>query len=184
MNPLTSRLRSLYRAAAVTFVTLLTVSVVLTAQAPPSRAPGLPAGCEALQVPPGHVVTLHTYAIGVQIYRWNATTSSWSFVGPLAQLYPSAACAQPLGVHFVGPTWVVQGGSTAVGSVVAAQAVDPTAIPWLLLSATSFGPGVLSGTTFIQRVHTVGGRAPARVGLPDEIVQVPYAAEYFFYRAL
>jgi hypothetical protein len=38
--------------------------------------------------------------------------------------------------------------------------------------------------TFIQRVNTIGGTAPAEAGLfvGDE-ARVPYTAEYYFYRA-
>jgi hypothetical protein len=37
--------------------------------------------------------------------------------------------------------------------------------------------------TFIQRVNTVGGKAPADPGdFEGEVVRVPYAAEYYFYR--
>jgi hypothetical protein len=38
--------------------------------------------------------------------------------------------------------------------------------------------------TFIQRVNTVGGKAPSHSGdSVGEVVRVPYTAEYFFYRA-
>jgi len=38
--------------------------------------------------------------------------------------------------------------------------------------------------TFIQRVNTVGGNAPAAAGtFVGEETRVPYSAEYLFYRA-
>src|SRR5262249_49113230 len=37
--------------------------------------------------------------------------------------------------------------------------------------------------TYIQRVNTVGGKAPTAPGDVGEVVRVPYTAEYFFYRA-
>ena len=62
-----------------------------------------------------------------------------------------------------------------------------TAIPWLLLSAKSVtGSGVFGKTTSIQRVHTVGGGAPAATCGPDnngQQARVPYTAAYYFYRA-
>ena len=45
------------------------------------------------------------------------------------------------------------------------------------------GPGIFARTTYIQRVNTVGGRAPSTAGTSNgQIVRVPYTAEYYFYR--
>lgn len=75
-------------------------------------------------------------------------------------------------------------GSSVVGSALANCSVDPNAIPWLLLTATtSQGPGPFARTTYIQRVNTTGGRPPAWSGTANETVWVPYTAEYYFYRA-
>jgi hypothetical protein len=68
--------------------------------------------------------------------------------------------------------------------------VSPTAVPWLLLSATTTpapdGGGVLADATFVQRLNTVGGVAPAgstctaaNVGATAE---VPYTADYVFWK--
>jgi hypothetical protein len=76
-----------------------------------------------------------------------------------------------------------------------ASVADPTgsgAIPWLKLQevATRVGPtggNTLSRTTFIQRVHTVGGSAPETgCDIPTDVGRkafVPYRADYFFYKA-
>ena len=63
--------------------------------------------------------------------------------------------------------------------------VDSTAIDWLLLQAVSTdGPGIFKPVTYIQRVNTVGGKAPATPGTSIcAEVKVPYTAEYYFYRA-
>jgi hypothetical protein len=176
-----NRLLSTLRAAAIA----LLAASLLPAQNLTIRAPELPAGCEDLQVPAGHRVSFHAYALGYQVYRWNSTTNTWQFQRPEALLFSDATFQQPVGAHFVGPTWTSLSGSTVVGSFYAGRTVDPTAIPWLRLTAVaSQGPGPLSSTTWIQRVNTVGGLAPARVGQPNEVVMVPYTAEYFFYRAL
>ena len=183
MNCPTFSLRSFARLA----VSALAATALVTAAAaqadPPSRRPDLPAGCEALEVPAGHVVTLSVYAVGVQTYRWNAATLSWTFTGPQALLFPNAHTPHPIGVHSPGPIWEVAGGTVA-GSVVANHTVDPTAVPWLLLAASSTGTGVVADTAFVQRINTTGGRAPSWNGFPDEVVAVPYTAEYYFYRAL
>jgi len=72
-----------------------------------------------------------------------------------------------------------------VGRVLERATPDPDAIPWLLLEAVSSeGPGIFDGVTYIQRVDTVGGKAPADPGdFVGEMARVPYTAEYYFYRA-
>lgn len=148
------------------------------------RTPDLPPGCEALRVPDGHVASSVMHALGFQIWRWDAATNRWTFVEPLAVLYADRGFHGVLGIHFRGPTWATLSGSSVVGSLVAGVSVEPTAIPWLLLRATSSqGPGPFGRTTYIQRLHTSGGLAPARAGVADEVVWVPYTADYWFYRA-
>ena len=60
-----------------------------------------------------------------------------------------------------------------------------TAIPWLLLGAASTeGPGVFDHVTFVQRLNTAGGKAPANPGTTvGEEARVAYTAEYYFYAA-
>ena len=62
--------------------------------------------------------------------------------------------------------------------------MDTNSIPWLRLNAlSSEGPGIFADTTYIQRIHTVGGKAPSRAGTTvGEVVEVPYNADYFFFR--
>jgi hypothetical protein len=71
-----------------------------------------------------------------------------------------------------------------------AAVVDPNAIAWLLLDVVGAqdgpaGGGTLTKTTFIQRVNTTGGLAPADgCSLPTDVGNqafVPYTADYFFY---
>jgi len=46
------------------------------------------------------------------------------------------------------------------------------------------GAGIFSKVTYIQRVNTTGGLAPSEPGLIDgEIKEIPYTAEYYFYKA-
>jgi hypothetical protein len=155
------------------------------AQDDSDRGPVLPPGCEALQVPAGNEVSFHAYAVGFQIYRWNSSTNAWVFVAPAAVLYSSPHLRHQVGTHFAGPTWQSNSGSSVLGARLLGATPDPTAIPWLLLRAvSSAGPGIFAGTTFVQRVNTVGGLAPARAGAFDgEEVGVPYTAQYYFYRA-
>lgn len=90
-----------------------------------------------------------------------------------------------VGTHFAGPTWLGVSGSKVVGAVIDRCTPDAGAIPWLSPRAVSAeGPGVLAGTTFVQRVNTVGGKAPATAGsVAGETTGVPHKAEYYFYRA-
>jgi Protein of unknown function (DUF3455) len=165
---------------------LLLLALVAPAGADPgndNRAPDLVGDCQILRVPAGNKVAFHVYAEGVQIYRWNGT--SWVFVAPDAVLFADAGEDGAVGIHYAGPTWQSNSGSKVVGTVLQRCTPDPGAIPWLLLKAVSSeGPGIFHRVTYIQRVNTVGGLAPAEPGdFPGDVEKVPYTAEYFFYRA-
>jgi hypothetical protein len=139
--------------------------------------------CDSLRAPAGNRLSLHAYARGVQVYRWNGAT--WAFVEPDATLYADPWGIVRIGTHYAGPTWQSLGGSTVVGTALKRCSPTPNAIPWLLLGAvSSTGPGVFDGTTFVQRLNTTGGTAPSTPGSAvDAEARVPYTAEYLFYRA-
>jgi hypothetical protein len=145
------------------------------------RAPDL-GSCDSLAAPAGSRVAFHTFAEGVQLYRWDG--ASWVFVAPEAVLTADAAGTGVVGTHYAGPTWESNSGSKVVGAVAKRCPAGAANIPWLLLRATSAeGPGIFGRTTFIQRVNTVGGIAPAAPGAAvGETARVPYTAEYVFYR--
>jgi hypothetical protein len=115
-----------------------------------------------------------------------AGSFAWTFVAPQANLLNDDG--KLIGTHFIGPTWQGNDGSSVVGQKVAGAVVDPSAIPWLLLNGISHGAesGRFSDVTSIQRLSTVGGLAPAdgcdsaHIG---SIAQVPYTAQYVFYKA-
>ena len=157
-----------------------TTETVTVAKQPPT----VPA---ILEVPAGNQLAFSASASGVQIYQCTLTATgyAWVFVAPQAVLFEGNNGV--VGSHYVGPTWETNSGSKVVGTKLQSSSPDPSAIPWLLLGAVSTqGPGVLEGVTYIQRVSTTGGLAPttgcdsSHVG---EFVNVPYTAEYFFYRA-
>ena len=156
----------------------------ISAPADNNRTPDLPSPlCDSVEVPRGNRVAYHAYALGVQIYRWNGT--SWVFVEPVATLFADANYHDRVGIHYAGPTWELNSGGKVVATRVNGCSPDSTAIPWLLLQTLSTdGPGIFSSVTYIQRVNTTGGLAPTApgrsVGAPAE---VPYTAEYYFYRA-
>jgi hypothetical protein len=144
---------------------------------------------EVLTVQANQVLTLEAHASGVQIYECKAgkddpTHLEWVFKAPEAELFDGVGTR--VGRHYAGPTWESNDGSWVVGEVKTRdKGPDPNAIPWLLLSAKSTSAkGLFSQTQSIQRVHTLGGKAPtdgctqAQAG---KEVRVPYTADYYFY---
>jgi Protein of unknown function (DUF3455) len=137
--------------------------------------------CTELQVDEGSEIAFHAFGKGVQIYSWTGT--SWRFVNPSADLFADAGGNALVGTHFGGPTWLTVSGSRVVGTVTNVCTPDPDAIAWLRLDAVASGSGVFNDVRFIQRVNTVGGKAPVAPGnTVGEEARVPYTADYFFYR--
>ena len=168
--------------AALALLALASIPVARAAE--DNRAPDLPSPlCDRLHVGLGNKVAFHVYALGVQIYRWNGT--SWDFVATAARLFADVEYHGQVGIHYAGPTWESRSGGKVMASRLEGCTPDPTAIPWLLLQTVSTeGPGIFDRVTYIQRVNTTGGLAPTDPGSSiGEEVEVPYAAEYFFYRA-
>ena len=149
-----------------------------------------PSGVPASIAPAADQTLKRMYnAVGVQIYvcATSATsgTPTWTLLGPQANLLKDDG--ELAGTHFIGPTWQGNDGSSVVGAKVAGATVDPTAVPWLLLTAKSHSTesGFFEDVTSIQRLSTVGGNAPATgcdATTLGAVVQVPYSAEYFFYK--
>ena len=146
---------------------------------------------ENLKVPATQALAVVAQASGVQIYECNASKTDparfeWVFKAPEAELLDNAG--KKIGKHYAGPTWESNDGSKVVGEVKARDdGPDGNAIPWLLLSAKSAeGNGIFGKTQSIQRVNTVGGKAPpegcnqAQLG---KVVRVAYQATYNFYVA-
>jgi hypothetical protein len=160
-------------------------------------------------VPEGATPYLRTHAIGTQNYVCVATGSglAWRFAGPQATLFVTVlGFEQQVTTHFLSPnpdeaglpraTWQGSFDSSRVWAR-ATQVVDDPAIigagniPWLLLERAggSRGPGggsLLSQASFIQRIRTAGGVAPA-TGCSEPIhagalALVPYSTDYVFFR--
>jgi hypothetical protein len=143
---------------------------------------------DRLDVPLNEELALQVRAAGYQVYVCAPMSDSprfeWTLQAPEADLFDSAG--NKIGKHYAGPTWELNDGSKVAGRVVArADAPDHTAIPWLLLDATSnAGTGRLAGVSSIQRVNTTGGAPPSQpcnLEHANAEVKVPYAATYFFY---
>jgi hypothetical protein len=141
-----------------------------------------------LAPPPDQQLSFALPAAGVQKYTCAETEDgfAWSFVAPEADLFESE---RQVGTHYAGPTWEYEDGSTVVGAVEASAEIDPTAVPWLLLDATSNdgASGKMTPVTWIQRLSTSEGLAPTTGCDADNLgatADVPYAADYFFYRTM
>lgn len=154
-------------------------------------APDVP---EEIAVPAGNKVLWHCYATGVQIYQATESTTApgqyvWTFVAPSATLYEKPNYTKEVGIHYAGPTWEATIGPKknlfVVGTKISSVTEDATAVPWLLLQAVpGTDPGYFLKITFIQRLYTTGGLAPATAPTADQLgmqVNIPYTAEYYFF---
>ncbi len=149
----------------------------------------VPATMVILAVPANQTPALVLTAKGVQIYECRAVAGEsgkfeWAFKAPEADLFD--ATGHKVGKHYAGPTWELTDGGKVVGKLKAkADAPDGKGIPWLLLDVTAReGGGVMSTVQNIQRITTVGGRAPAEAADQTKAGQerrVEYTATYVFY---
>jgi hypothetical protein len=176
--------------------TAAAIAAILAGCAVPNAAiaptgPDNPTVPDNLRVPAAQTLSLVSPASGVQIYVCSPSTADaakfeWAFKAPEADLFDVSG--RKIGRHYAGPTWEADDGGKVVGEVRARDdGPDASAIPWLLLSAKSAsGGGVFGRTQAIQRLQTVGGKAPAqtcdRAQLGRE-ARVAYTATYYFYAA-
>jgi hypothetical protein len=113
------------------------------------------------------------------------------FVAPVADL--SNSCGVKVGHHFAAPNtappvpvWKYDAdGSSVKGKRLQAVPVVG-AIPELLLGQDGHdGAGLFANITFVQRLATVGGAAPAadtcNAQHENEAQNIAYTAEYYFY---
>jgi Protein of unknown function (DUF3455) len=155
------------------------------ASTPPADVPA------ALKEPAGEVLVNELHAKGVQVYackpaKNDPTHFAWAFVQPEADLFTSGGTKA--GKHYAGPTWEANDGSKVVGEVVASvNSPQPGAIAWLLLGAkANYGKGKFEHVNSIQRLHTVGGAAPAggcSQAQAGQELRASYTADYLFYAA-
>jgi hypothetical protein len=143
-----------------------------------------------LAVPSGQTLALVLTAKGVQVYECRQVPDSpgkfeWVFKAPEADLFD--AKGQKVGRHFAGPTWVLTDGGMVTGHLKSkADAPDGKGVPWLLLDAVQASGTTMSKVQSIQRVDTVGGKAPTDPPDAKELgkeARVAYTATYKFYAA-
>ncbi|HWD99176.1 MAG TPA: DUF3455 domain-containing protein [Bryobacteraceae bacterium] len=133
-----------------------------------------------LRAPKGYTVAIeaHTVATSVQIYT--CASGKWSGPDPDALISGAGLTIH----HYKGPTWEVTDGSIVHGSNAKHFAApNPGAVDWLELDASG-GTGRFAGVSYIHRIETSGGVAPAAGcdgAHEGEQARVPYSATYLFY---
>jgi hypothetical protein len=125
-------------------------------------------------------------AAGVQNY--GCTNGAWALLEPAATL--AGITLNPVrpetAIHFRGPSWQSTTDGSLVEGAAVANAPSDTAnsIPQLLIRATvKRGAGTFGDVTFIQRLATVGGVAPAGGCAAGQTRAVRYTAVYRFFVA-
>ena len=137
----------------------------------------------AVAVPDGQELSADFFGDGVQVYQ--CTAGAWVFVEPAATLTGRTTQGRrtyQTAVHFRGPSWE----STQDGSLVTAKAIGTSpvtgSIAQLLLQSTSNrGDGIFGKVSYIQRLNTRGGAAPAGTCTDGATVGVHYTANYRFF---
>ena len=145
----------------------------------------------AVQVPAGNKVAMETVGVGEITYQCNpkkdmAGQFEWVFVGPDAKLNDRSG--KQVGKYYGPPaTWESMDGSKLTGTQVAVAPNSAGNIPLQLVKANpAMGSGAMTGVTYIQRVATSGGVAPAMAcdaGNAGSKQIVRYQADYIFYKA-
>ena len=191
--------------AAAAFCTAVTMANPHAARAQ-TAPPAVPAGIE---VPAPNQIFLVGRGVGTQNYVCQPSESlgrvAWTLFTPQANLFNDQA--DQLTTHFFSPnpdeagtvvraTWQDSRDTSSVWARAVAVSSDPAfvapgAIAWVKLEVVGTEPGptggtTLTGTTFIQRLNTVGGLAPSTgCAIPTDVGSkafMPYTADYVFFR--
>ena len=155
----------------------------------------IPAAIEVpANLPGGNTRVATFFAEGVQKYKAQQIAGSdpaiyqWVFVAPQADLYDITN--KKIGTHSAGPSWQLFGSADSIfaqqfSPPKAVASPDPGSIDWLqLMPKTGKIPtGVFTNVSYIQRIATQGGKAPARLPVSaDETIEIKYTAVYRFTR--
>jgi hypothetical protein len=142
-------------------------------------------------LPNGNSRVATFFADGFQKYKAqeipnsNPVAYQWVFVAPLADLYD--ATNKKVGNHSAGPTWQLSITDSIYGQAfnppMTAASPDANSIDWLLLMPKTgkLPTGVFANVSYVQRIDTKGGKAPATPPTnASETVNVHYTAIYRF----
>jgi len=152
--------------------------IVLLAPAARAEAP------ETIAAAPGETLVATIHAEGAQVYECKADAAgklAWQFREPIATLILDG---RTVGRHYAGPNWELADGSAVVAKVAGrAPGASARDIPLLKLEVVSQrGSGQLTGVTTIQRLATRGGVAEGPCERAGTFLNVPYSADYAFFR--
>ncbi|MDR6713766.1 hypothetical protein J2W83_003381 [Pseudomonas hunanensis] len=146
---------------------------------------------DAVKVPDGHKVMMETVGVGEVTYECRdkvdaAGQTEWTFVGPKAVLNDRKGTQ--VGSYFGPPaTWQAKDGSKVTGTQLAVAPANKGDLPYQLVKANpADGKGAMQGVSYIQRVATKGGVAPASTcaaANKGEKEIVKYQADYIFWSA-
>jgi hypothetical protein len=187
--------------------------LLAAAQMAGADAPAPPTVPDNLRAPDGNVAFFKAEVQGTQNYICMPSGSgfAWTFFAPQATGFVTLKwyggdIRQQVITHFLSanqaeggtarPTWQSSFDTSAVWGKSVASSSDSNyvaagAIPWLLLQVMGSqhgtrGSGVLADATFVQRLNTAGGVAPATGCSQAEDVGaaalVPYTANYYFFK--
>ena len=150
----------------------------------PTPTPGPGVVPAELAAPAGNAEFLRATGRGVQIYtcqQVGGAAPAWSLTAPDAVLENASGFVAS---HGAGPNWTAPDGSSILGSKLAeVPSPDANSVPWLLVKAETRGQGLLSNATFVQRLDTAGGVAPASGCSAEtlgEETRTAYSATYVF----
>ena len=179
--------KSLSTALATTAIASVLVACATAQMAPMYDQSALP---DAVKVPAGNKVAMETVGVGQITYECRdkkdaAGQFEWVFVGPDAALNDRSG--KKIGKYFGPPaTWESMDGSKLTATQVAVAPAGAGNIPSQLVKANpAMGAGAMTGVTYIQRVATKGGVAPAMAcdaGSKGKKEIVNYQADYIFYK--
>ena len=146
----------------------------------------------SVQVPAGNMVAMETVGKGDITYQCRVKANApgqyeWVFAGPDAKLLDRSG--KQVGKYFGPPaTWESMDGSKLTATQIAVAPNNSSSIPFQLVKANpAMGSGAMTGVTYIQRVDTRGGIAPAMpcaAGNMGAKQIVQYQADYIFYKAM
>jgi hypothetical protein len=157
-----------------------------------SQFPALATAPDAVVAPAPAKAHLDTLGVGEITYECREVKDmpgkyEWAFVGPVATLYD--ADRKPVGKYYAGPTWEANDGSKVTGKQVAvAPSPNPKSIPLQLVKVeapSTIGSGAMTGVSYIQRLDTRMGVAPATAcdtASKGATQKVAYEARYVFFR--